>query len=105
LNKEKDFIARKVINGLAELVYQISDIYECNQLAFSGGVFQNALLVDTLLALNKGERLLYFQKNVSPNDEGISLGQLAYYLNEKHHLTNQQKATVANPATEQLARI
>jgi hydrogenase maturation protein HypF len=82
-NKEKEFMARKVINALAELVYMISDQSHCDMLAFSGGVFQNALLVDTIIGLNTSARNLYFQKQVSPNDEGISLGQMAYYINEK----------------------
>jgi hydrogenase maturation protein HypF len=104
-NKEKDFIARKVINGLAELVYLLSDYQMCNQLAFSGGVFQNALLVDTIIGLNHGNRKLFFHKQLSPNDENISLGQMAYYINEKksfkdfslmNSLTNTEKQLVTN---------
>ena len=88
LNKEKDFIARKVINGLAELVFLLSDLSKCKKLAFSGGVFQNALLVDTIIGLNTSSRELYFQKYVSPNDEGIALGQMAYYINEHKQFGN-----------------
>ncbi len=104
-NKEKDFIARKVINGLVELIYLLSDQYKCNSLAFSGGVFQNALLVDTIIGLNISQRKLYFHKHVSPNDEGISLGQMAYYVNEKkifkdfsllNALSNNEQQLVTN---------
>ena len=82
-NKEKGFIARKVINGLAELVFKLSKLHNIKNLAFSGGVFQNALLVDTILGLNISNSNLYFHKQLSPNDENISLGQIAYYVNEK----------------------
>lgn len=104
-NKEKDFIARKVINGLAELVYLLSDIQMCNHIAFSGGVFQNALLVDTIIGLNHANRKLYFHKQLSPNDENISLGQIAYYINDKNNfkefsllnsLVNNEKKLVTN---------
>jgi hydrogenase maturation protein HypF len=49
------------------------------KLAFSGGVFQNALLVDLLQLHLDNNFQLYFNKEVSPNDENIALGQLAYY--------------------------
>ena len=82
MNKEQDFIARKIINGLVQLVLALSKQYGVSQLAFSGGVFQNALLLDSLIEHLGDKRVLYFQKQVSPNDEGIALGQMAYYLNE-----------------------
>lgn len=41
----------------------------------SGGVFQNALLMD-ILAAELGERL-WFNTRVPPNDGGLSLGQAA----------------------------
>ena len=81
LLKEQAFIARKVINSLVELIAILSDEFGINQLAFSGGVFQNALLVDLLIERLAHSKKLNFQKEVSPNDEGISLGQFAYYLN------------------------
>lgn len=89
--KEQDFIARKVINSLVELVVQLSNKLGVCQLAFSGGVFQNALLVDLLIERMQNIKPLYFQKQVSPNDEGIALGQLAYYLNEKQVLNKSKQ--------------
>jgi hydrogenase maturation protein HypF len=45
-------------------------------IAFSGGVFQNAVLAD-LLELRLGNRFnLMFHQQLSPNDENIALGQL-----------------------------
>lgn len=82
MHKEQAFIARKVINSLVELIAILSDKLGMNQLSFSGGVFQNALLVDLVMERLGHSKKLYFQKQVSPNDEGIALGQIAYYLNE-----------------------
>ena len=84
MHKEQDFIARKVINSLVELIALLSDKFGVCQLAFSGGVFQNALLVDLIIEKMKQPKAVYFQKQVSPNDEGIALGQFAYYLNERN---------------------
>ena len=52
-----------------------------NKIALSGGVFQNTTLVDMLLELAPKEIKLYFHKDLSPNDENSSFGQLMYYLN------------------------
>ena len=48
------------------------------KIAFSGGVFQNSLLVE-LVNEGLGDFKLYFHKELSPNDENISFGQLAHY--------------------------
>ena len=82
LIKETGFIARKIMNSLVELIFQLSNDLDTTHIAFSGGVFQNALLVDLIIERIGHEKKIYFQKNVSPNDEGISLGQLAYYVNK-----------------------
>lgn len=50
-------------------------------LAFSGGVWQNALLVDLAIEVLKPNFTLHFHEKLSPNDENISFGQLNYYLN------------------------
>lgn len=54
-----------------------------NTLAFSGGVFQNALLVDLVIEHLSEKFDLHFHENLSPNDENISFGQLNYFLNIK----------------------
>jgi len=40
-------------------------------------------LVDMLLELAPKTVNLYFHKDLSPNDENISFGQMLYYLNIK----------------------
>ncbi|MEZ4899063.1 MAG: carbamoyltransferase HypF [Saprospiraceae bacterium] len=49
------------------------------QIVCSGGVWQNAMLVDMALHFRPDGYKLYFQEKLSPNDESISFGQLAYY--------------------------
>lgn len=63
------------------LVNWIDDVAQRQQIgaiAFSGGVFQNGLLME-LVREHLGNRYqLYFHQQLSPNDECISFGQLAY---------------------------
>ncbi|MDX5419802.1 MAG: hypothetical protein LPK09_11350, partial [Hymenobacteraceae bacterium] len=49
-----------------------------NKIAFSGGVFQNSLLVDLIAEKMSADFDLYFHKELPPNDECISYGQLAW---------------------------
>jgi hydrogenase maturation protein HypF len=72
-------IAMKFHLTLVELIKQISEKLNLHKLAFSGGVFQNALLV-SLIELKLGEQnILYFHKQLSTNDECISFGQIIRY--------------------------
>ena len=52
-----------------------------HQVAFSGGVFQNALLVELIQRYVPGK--LYFHQDLPPNDECISYGQLVWYALQK----------------------
>ncbi len=49
------------------------------KVCFSGGVFQNGLLVDLLVKLLGADYELFFNRELSPNDENISFGQLMWY--------------------------
>ncbi len=73
-----------ILNFLYTLAFSVIEIAKSNNykyIAFSGGVFQNTTLVDILIELAPKEIKLYFHKDLSPNDENISFGQLMYYLN------------------------
>ena len=59
-------------------------------LAFSGGVWQNTLLVDLAFRELSEHFILHFHEKLSPNDENISFGQLNYYLNFKENLNRKQ---------------
>ncbi|MBA3648715.1 MAG: carbamoyltransferase HypF [Chitinophagales bacterium] len=50
-----------------------------HKICFSGGVFQNGLLVDLLIRILGVQYQLYFNRELSPNDENISFGQLVRY--------------------------
>ncbi|UOB17107.1 carbamoyltransferase HypF [Abyssalbus ytuae] len=66
---------------LANYVFQIANFYKIKKIALGGGVFQNAVLIDMIREIGEEGYDLFFNKNLSPNDENISYGQLMYYLN------------------------
>ena len=70
---------------LATIVFKIAKRNNITDIAFSGGVFQNSVLLDMLIELAGNNYKLYFHKNLSPNDENISFGQLMYYQNIGKH--------------------
>ncbi len=94
-------ISRKIKNGrskgeiaagfhlnLVQMIDLIATKHQVDRLAFSGGVFQNGLLVDLILHFLSPKYKLYFHKNLSPNDEGISFGQLVYtsFCSKRHRI-------------------
>lgn len=80
---DKHFLAAKCHITLAHYILNFANQHKFTTLAFSGGVFQNGWLVD-LIILFMGDKFdLYFHKDLSPNDENISFGQLMYHLNNK----------------------
>ena len=66
---------------LIKAIEKIAEKNNVKELAFSGGVWQNALLVDLAIDVLGEKFLLHFHEKLSPNDENISFGQLNYYLN------------------------
>lgn len=77
-NIEVSTIARKVFVSLVILIKTVAKETGVNKIAFSGGVFQNALLVDLIIELLGKEFHLLFHRQLSPNDECIGFGQIAY---------------------------
>ncbi len=69
---------------LANAIIKIAETNTYKHIACSGGVFQNTTLVDMLIELVPKEIKLYFHKNLAPNDENISFGQMMYYLHIKN---------------------
>lgn len=78
-NKDTAFIAAKFHYSLIHIVSIIADNLGIRNIACSGGVFQNALLVDMMHQLLSSRYHVFFHKNLSPNDENISFGQMVYY--------------------------
>ncbi len=81
-------IAFKFHLALVDLIRAVALHYDLQHLAFSGGVFQNALLVQLIDQRLGHEFELYFHKQLSPNDENISFGQLAHYHIQLRSLNN-----------------
>ena len=72
-------MAWKVFFSLAKMIAFLSNHFYIDKVAFSGGVFQNALLTDLLIERLSYKRKLYFHQQLSPNDECIGFGQIACY--------------------------
>ena len=75
-------IAGRFHAAVADLLYtasiQARTLYGINQVALSGGVFQNRLLLTTLLRhLQSAGFQTYINQRVPPNDGGLSFGQAA----------------------------
>lgn len=68
---------------LIKVIERIAVRFGVKEIAFSGGVWQNALLVDLAIDVLSAKFSLHFHEKLSPNDENISFGQLNYYLNLK----------------------
>lgn len=77
---DREVIITNFLYTLATLVFQIAKNQNTKAIALSGGVFQNTVLVDMIIEMAKNEYKLYFNRNLSPNDENISFGQINYYL-------------------------
>jgi hydrogenase maturation protein HypF len=75
-------IAWKVFNSLAAAIADAAGKFHVGKIACSGGVFQNALLTDMVSEKLQSTSQLYLHCQLSPNDECISFGQLAYYFIE-----------------------
>jgi hydrogenase maturation protein HypF len=77
--REKGFIALRFHLTLVEIVARVAKQAGAEIVAFSGGVFQNAFLLDRLIGRLSKDYKLCFHEQLSPNDECISYGQLAYF--------------------------
>lgn len=72
-------IAARFHCALVDMIRLVARASGTKQVAFSGGVFQNALLVSLIELHLVGEFYLFFHRQLSPNDECISFGQLAHW--------------------------
>lgn len=75
-----EYIAAHFHFLLIKYIEKIAITQNVKKIAFSGGVFQNGLLVDLLIHHLGANFDLHFHKNLSPNDENISFGQLVHNL-------------------------
>lgn len=80
---EKDEIIVNFLYTLATIVIKMAEQLDIKEIAMSGGVFQNTVLVDMIKEISEDNYKLYFNRNLSPNDENISFGQLMYHQHIK----------------------
>ena len=86
--KDKKEIVSTFFNTLIEMIFHIAQKYTELPLLFSGGVFQNKVLVEKISKRCRAEnRSCYFQNVTAINDGGIALGQAWYAL---HTLSKQE---------------
>lgn len=86
--EDKKEIVSRFFNTITEIIFQISTKYPELPLLFSGGVFQNRVLVEKISKrCVKEKQTYYFQNETVINDGGVSLGQAWYAL---HHLSRQE---------------
>ena len=76
-------IAAIFYKSLVDIIEKVVINTNTDSIAFSGGVFQNAVLVDLInLQLGKTHKV-YFHEQLPPNDECIAFGQLMHFQNIK----------------------
>lgn len=72
---------RGLAQGLADAILILTESHGLETVVLSGGVFQNEILLRELtLGLAEAPLRLWTNREVPPNDEGISLGQAALAL-------------------------
>ncbi len=69
-------IALKFHISLSDVVRKFLIKFDIQKAVFSGGVFQNSLLVDLIHDSLRNNYSVYFHRELSPNDECIPFGQL-----------------------------
>lgn len=68
---------------LADIISHMARLEKADRIACSGGVFQNAVLVDLIALQLSKSRQVYFHDQLPPNDECVAFGQLMHYLQIK----------------------
>jgi len=80
-NISKEIIATKFHNTMAEIIVKFAEQKEKKKIALSGGVFQNAYLLEkTIKKLQENNFKPYWHQRIPTNDGGISVGQIAMVL-------------------------
>jgi hydrogenase maturation protein HypF len=81
----KERLAYSFIYTLAKIIVKKAKLNKAKIIACSGGVFQNSVLVSTLLRLATKENInIKLNCKLSANDENISFGQLMYHVHIKN---------------------
>jgi len=73
---------RGLAKGLCQAIAALAEEHRAAAVVLSGGVFQNELLLEDLTALLTPRLPVWSNREVPPNDGGISLGQAALAVRE-----------------------
>ena len=88
----KEEIAFRFHLTLVEMIRKAAEKLEIKKLAFSGGVFQNSLLVELINKHLSEQYELYLHRELTSNDENISFGQLiSGYMDIKKEQTKNEQ--------------
>lgn len=80
---DKAVIVSMFFNTLVEIIFRTAGEHTDLPLLFSGGVFQNRILVEKVLKrCRQNNRVCYFQNDTPINDGGIALGQAWYGIHQ-----------------------
>ncbi len=94
--KAKDFIAAKFHFSLVQIIKIVAGHLQLKKIALSGGVFQNALLVDLLQQHLNDDFTLYFHQQLAPNDENISFGQVMFHQIQQYKKSFHSNKSIAH---------
>lgn len=98
-----DAIAATFHYTLVIAIKRIAAVHQFEKIAFSGGVFQNRLLLDLIHWHLEGSYDLYFHQQLSPNDENIGFGQLMVHQIHQHKLAAFNQKTSQTPNSSNLS--
>jgi hydrogenase maturation protein HypF len=74
-------IVSMFFNTLVEIIVEVASLHPELPLVFSGGVFQNKVLLQKIeQRFKEMKRRIYYQTETSVNDGGVSLGQAWFAL-------------------------
>lgn len=93
--KDSGWIAAKFHMSCVDMIRQVADTHGINKIAFSGGVFQNSLIVE-MTTREVSDKTKYWHQELSPNDENIAVGQIAHHYistlkNQKPNILEKEK--------------
>jgi len=71
-----EIISAKFHNTLVRIILRIAEKFRIKKIVLSGGCFQNAVLLEKTIKLEKQGYKIYRHQRIPPNDGGISLGQV-----------------------------
>ncbi len=101
----KEVIAYHFHQCLVNWIDHVAEEQHIHKLAFSGGVFQNALLVH-LIHQQLGNRYqLFFHQQLSPNDECLAVGQLAWLYIRKNQTDIKETSSYELQLNESLCAL